>query len=912
MVDSEIENPAKSKLKVTVPGNESNQQPMAGKPVFVTVINPPPEFVSGDSSHQKLKGRKKGVNSGNDSGKKGSKKGVNAGKEPKAKDPVRKKAATSGKVVKQTAGKRKAGKPPLVRSESDSAVVKKNRRKSTTPQRFVSKTTTSSPDWSQIKSLVAGSLTLNIALQKTLDSALSPALANVLSTSKSSSISQKIKKPSPLPLNLDETLRQTLHNALSPVLESVLSPSSFSNFMGHSSQTDSNLGSRVGPDTVPSVDSEAKVLPYLVGPPIPLLETLPRSVPSIPFEICSSGLEVPIVRWLVQKRFGSEDGNMETSDMESSGNKLYTSDDATMLTPDSGSMEISQNETMTSSSFAQSKAAKAVCNSHALSTSTVQEKASQTESSFSKSKVTGEHLHKVAPANEEDKSIANSEASSPPIAKDKFKENSKSLKAAKESKVNSAVASAASSPANGKSKSKANPETSSAPIDKGKSKANPGTSNAAKGKSRSKANPEASSAVSCTASQPVTADGLLQKIKQIKSNLEKKSTNSVKNPAELVPVKKVRGPSYVQSFKLVSPPHPKGTAMKKDLAPNTAVTKSQPGTMAKTSTSTDGSSSSQLAAMLQLPWKLMAGNQVVGIVTEKNGNLDVVAKEDSKAEDNVSQDQGLPVATDMESVVKELGFKTTWNRVQESLQSSISPLGQVLPLVTSYHGSTNIINPLVVEQSSQVNVIPDSVLQSLRKQAAKPSDDETSVTKHRSLHRYKPYSSALLTFSAYRLNASYRNHEKLPLSSLSYANKIDPMKIWCRYELFGKCSDSKCTRQHLREVTLSKAELVDDIIAYSPTLSAGGTENSSSGIKSSGKVTTGLESEKGSSISESIMGTYARNMTDEQILKLAAYNVNQLRSEREGGVIMAEEFHLRHAETIEKTKAKTDTITRYT
>ena len=875
MVESVMENPSKSsslgsgtKLKVLVPGEKSNEKSKVS--VFVTVINPPPELVSGDSGYQKRKkGGKKGVNSGNEGGRKVSKKGVNAGKaltKGAAKGTLRKKAAASGKVVKPTTGKRGVGKLPLVRSESDSVVVERNRRKST-PRRFVSKTTTSSPDWSQIKSLGAGSHTLNKALQATLDTALSPALANVFSTSKSSPISQKIEEPSPLSLNLDETLRQTLHHALSPVLESVLSPSSFSNLMGHSCQTDSSLGSRADHDVGPSVDSEAMELSCLVGPPVPLLDTVPRSVPSIPFEICSSGLEVSIVRWLVQERFTSESGNqastsMETSDIESSGNELYTSDENTtstkcsgMKTSDSGSMEISQNETTTvkktSSSFAQSKAAKAVrslhSNSQPLASSMVRQKASPSQPLSSKSKVKGKRLHKVAPS---DKSKAN-------------------LK------------------------------------------------------------PEVSNADVCAPSEPITLEGLLSKIKQVKTNLEKQVTGKLVLATKLLaelpatkPVKPVvsqaqvrssaqsipgkQGPPLTQSFKLVPPPF-KRIAMKaanlKDVAKNLQDN-------AKGSTPMEGS---QLVAILQLPWN-MAGNQLVGIVTAANVNQNVAANAESEAQGQVS-DQSLPVATDMENVVKELGFRMTWKEVQESLQSSVNPLFEVLPLVTSYHYSTTTINPLVVKQSSQLNdsdVIPDSVLESLRKQAVQTDNVDISVAKHRSLRRYRPYSSPLLSFPAYRLNANYRNHEKLPLSSLSHANKIDPMRIWCRYEMFGKCSDSKCTRQHIREVTLSKAELVNDIIAYSPSLCADGTEISGSSIKSAGKVTTVLKTEKGPSYRESIMATYARKMTDEQILKLATYKVNQVRSEREGGVVKAEEIHLRQREAAEEKKVTTDNITRYT
>ena len=85
--------------------------------------------------------------------------------------------------------------------------------------------------------------------------------------------------------------------------------------------------------------------------------------------------------------------------------------------------------------------------------------------------------------------------------------------------------------------------------------------------------------------------------------------------------------------------------------------------------------------------------------------------------------------------------------------------------------------------------------------------------------QYTPYSSPLLRFRAYRLSGHYRLFSKLPITSLSYSNKIDPLRIMCRYEILGgACSDPKCSAQHLRQIQPSTEEVVTDLFRYAPTL----------------------------------------------------------------------------------------------
>ena len=81
---------------------------------------------------------------------------------------------------------------------------------------------------------------------------------------------------------------------------------------------------------------------------------------------------------------------------------------------------------------------------------------------------------------------------------------------------------------------------------------------------------------------------------------------------------------------------------------------------------------------------------------------------------------------------------------------------------------------------------------------------------------FRPYVSSLLRFRSYRFSPYYRSEAKLALTSLTHSNKLDPFQITCRYELTGTCSDPKCPFQHLRDVGLSKRELIRELVSNCP------------------------------------------------------------------------------------------------
>ncbi|XP_040265864.1 zinc finger C3H1 domain-containing protein isoform X1 [Bufo bufo] len=79
---------------------------------------------------------------------------------------------------------------------------------------------------------------------------------------------------------------------------------------------------------------------------------------------------------------------------------------------------------------------------------------------------------------------------------------------------------------------------------------------------------------------------------------------------------------------------------------------------------------------------------------------------------------------------------------------------------------------------------------------------------------FGPYRSPLLVFKSYRFSPYFRTKEKLLLSSVSYSNMIEPKTFFCRFDLTGTCNDDDCQWQHMRDCTLSRKKLFQDILSY--------------------------------------------------------------------------------------------------
>ena len=140
---------------------------------------------------------------------------------------------------------------------------------------------------------------------------------------------------------------------------------------------------------------------------------------------------------------------------------------------------------------------------------------------------------------------------------------------------------------------------------------------------------------------------------------------------------------------------------------------------------------------------------------------------------------------------------------------------------------------------------------------------------------YKPYCSPLLMFASYRLNLNFSSSAKAPLNSITYSNKLDPHHIMCRFELTGTCSDSSCTAQHLRDLQMTKDELVQDLVSYCPTI-AGCTGQELADVEG---ATRGMDSVCGklSSFSSKFLKRYVDKVSDEELWKLVVYDTNKER-----------------------------------
>ena len=278
---------------------------------------------------------------------------------------------------------------------------------------------------------------------------------------------------------------------------------------------------------------------------------------------------------------------------------------------------------------------------------------------------------------------------------------------------------------------------------------------------------------------------------------------------------------------------------------------------------------------------------------------------------NKGQSSSIPAFLYMNTILRDLGISATWEAVQKahpppppppllpppprseggsegqgervelscclpsgacSFECNVqwcSSIGGQFPLACSNYPSPGVISMSVLSEFEKGN--SSSVKQVITA--------ETSSTHT----RYKLYTSPLLSFRSYRLSPYYRTHAKLPLSSLSYSNKINPAKIMCKYDLLGKCNNPECSKQHFKDIALSQTELVCDIVAYSPVTDVEQDEGTgNSGL--SGASETGLSGSEGTflPLAEGLIKAYSGRISDEQLLTLAAHRVSENREKIEG------------------------------
>ncbi|XP_015747041.1 zinc finger C3H1 domain-containing protein isoform X1 [Python bivittatus] len=129
---------------------------------------------------------------------------------------------------------------------------------------------------------------------------------------------------------------------------------------------------------------------------------------------------------------------------------------------------------------------------------------------------------------------------------------------------------------------------------------------------------------------------------------------------------------------------------------------------------------------------------------------------------------------------------------------------------------------------------------------------------------FGPYHSPLLVFKSYRFSPYFRTKEKLYLSSVSYSNRIEPKQCFCRFDLTGTCNDDDCQWQHMKDCTLSRRQLFEDVLSYNLTL-----------IGCSDKSTDEEISTATEKYIEKLFGINKDRMAMDQIAVLLVSNVNE-------------------------------------
>ncbi|XP_054044427.1 zinc finger C3H1 domain-containing protein isoform X3 [Rissa tridactyla] len=132
---------------------------------------------------------------------------------------------------------------------------------------------------------------------------------------------------------------------------------------------------------------------------------------------------------------------------------------------------------------------------------------------------------------------------------------------------------------------------------------------------------------------------------------------------------------------------------------------------------------------------------------------------------------------------------------------------------------------------------------------------------------FGPYHSPLLVFKSYRFSPYFRTKEKLYLSSVTYSNMIEPKQCFCRFDLTGTCNDDDCQWQHMKDCTLSRKQLFQDILSYNLEL-IGCSEKSTDE-----EISTATEK-----YVEKLFGINRDRMSVDQMAVLLASNVNESKS----------------------------------
>ncbi|KAL8595356.1 hypothetical protein ACOMHN_020109 [Nucella lapillus] len=127
--------------------------------------------------------------------------------------------------------------------------------------------------------------------------------------------------------------------------------------------------------------------------------------------------------------------------------------------------------------------------------------------------------------------------------------------------------------------------------------------------------------------------------------------------------------------------------------------------------------------------------------------------------------------------------------------------------------STAVYQPLKVFSNLGAPCCPIAQLRTVL-----PGSGQRNKTESEGESAHFAYTSPLLMFRAYRFSSYYRTREGLTLTSPSFAHKVNPNRVMCRYDMKGTCNDQHCTWQHEADNKLTDREILMDLVSYCPAL----------------------------------------------------------------------------------------------
>ncbi|CAG8972339.1 hypothetical protein HYALB_00005007 [Hymenoscyphus albidus] len=118
----------------------------------------------------------------------------------------------------------------------------------------------------------------------------------------------------------------------------------------------------------------------------------------------------------------------------------------------------------------------------------------------------------------------------------------------------------------------------------------------------------------------------------------------------------------------------------------------------------------------------------------------------------------------------------------------------------------DVDEPMQVSDASEDQDVQDLALRDTPLRAVVPPSLSNVEDKPEQTQIFTPYESPLKYFRAFRFHPNYKQEVAGGLRSLTFSNKIDPLKEFCRFELAGGvCNDHTCEFQHFREIGLPGA-----------------------------------------------------------------------------------------------------------